>query len=127
MDFLDFHHHQLAKTGIYNLNPGEKIPDGKFSAGLHPKDITEDWKSDFEKIQKISLSENCLAIGECGLDGLIQIDETLQNEVFKAHISAAVALGIEAKGVVENSVVLTKDDIDKARNNTYFDWERSSW
>ena len=89
MDFLDFHHHQLAKTGIYNLNPGEKIPDGKFSAGLHPKDITEDWKSDFEKIQKISLSENCLAIGECGLDGLIQIDEAIQNEVFKAHISWA--------------------------------------
>ena len=89
MDFLDFHHHQLSKTGIYNLNLNEEIPPGKFSAGLHPKDITENWKSDFEKIKTISLSENCLAIGECGLDGIITIDENLQNEIFKAHISWA--------------------------------------
>ena len=69
MDFLDFHNHQLSKTGIYNLNLNEEIPAAKFSAGLHPKDITENWKSDFEKIKTISMSENCLAIGECGLDG----------------------------------------------------------
>lgn len=89
MDFLDFHHHQLSKTGIYNLNLNEEIPAGKFSAGLHPKDITENWKSDFEKIKTISMSENCLAIGECGLDGIISINENLQSEIFKAHISWA--------------------------------------
>ena len=89
MDFLDFHNHQLSKTGIYNLNLNEEIPAGKFSAGLHPKDITENWKSDFEKIKTVSLSENCLAIGECGLDGIITIDENLQNEIFKAHIGWA--------------------------------------
>ncbi|SEQ25233.1 TatD DNase family protein [Epilithonimonas lactis] len=86
MGFLDFHHHQLSKTGIYNLNLNEEIPAGKFSAGLHPKDITENWKSDFEKIKTVSLSEKCLAIGECGLDGIINIDENLQNDIFKAHI-----------------------------------------
>lgn len=89
MDFLDFHHHKPHQIGIYNLNPNEESPIGKFSVGLHPKDITENWKSDFEKIKKISLSENCLAIGECGLDGLIDIDEKLQNEIFQAHISWA--------------------------------------
>ena len=89
MDFLDFHHHQLSKTGIYNWNLNEEIPAAKFSAGLHPKDITENWKSDFEKIKTISLSENCLAIGECGLDGIISIDENLQNEIFKVHIKWA--------------------------------------
>lgn len=89
MDFLDFHHHQLGKNGNYNLDLNEQIPVGKFSAGLHPKDITQNWKSDFEKIKNISLSENCLAIGECGLDGLISIDENIQNIVFKAHISWA--------------------------------------
>lgn len=89
MDFLDFHHHQLNKTGIYNLDLNEEIPAGKFSAGLHPQDITENWKSDFEKIKTASLSENCLAIGECGLDGIINIDENLQNEIFKAHINWA--------------------------------------
>ena len=89
MDFLDFHHHQYCKTGIYNLSLNEEIPVERFSVGLHPKDIAENWKSDFEKIKNISLSENCLAIGECGLDGLIQVDEKLQYEIFQAHISWA--------------------------------------
>jgi len=92
MDFLDFHHHQHHKTGIYNLNPNEKVPKDKFSVGLHPKDITEDWKKDFERIKEISALENCLAIGECGLDGLVSVDETLQNEIFRAHISWAESI-----------------------------------
>ncbi len=89
MDFLDFHHHTRNQIGIYNLNLDEGIPTGKFSIGLHPKDITENWKSDFEKIKKTSSSENCVAIGECGLDGLIDINENLQNQIFQAHISWA--------------------------------------
>lgn len=89
MDFLDFHHHKPNQTGIYNLNLDEGIPTEKFSIGLHPKDITENWKSDFKRIKEISLSENCLAIGECGLDGLISIDEKLQTEIFQSHISWA--------------------------------------
>lgn len=89
MDFLDFHHHKPNQTGIYNLNLNEEIPAGKFSVGLHPKDITENWKYDFDKIKDISLSENCLAIGECGLDGLISIGDNIQNDVLKAHISWA--------------------------------------
>ena len=89
MDFLDFHHHKQNKTGIYNLNLSEVIPQGNFSVGLHPKDISENWRFDFDKIKEISLSKNCLAIGECGLDGLINIDENLQNEIFQNHISWA--------------------------------------
>lgn len=83
MDFLDFHHHKQNKTGIYNLELNEEIPFVNFSAGLHPKDITENWKSDFERIKEISLSKNCLALGECGLDGLIDIDEKLQTKCSK--------------------------------------------
>jgi TatD DNase family protein len=89
MNFLDFHHHKQNKTGIYNLNLEEEIPQGNFSIGLHPKDITENWKSNFDRIKEISLSNNCVAIGECGLDGLISVDENLQNEVFQNHISWA--------------------------------------
>lgn len=89
MDFLDFHHHKQNTSGIYNLNLNEEIPQHHFSVGLHPKDISENWKSDFEKIKEKSLSKNCLAIGECGLDGLITVDENLQNKIFQAHISWA--------------------------------------
>ena len=39
MDFLDFHNHQLSKTGIYNLNLNEEIPAEKYSAGLRSNDI----------------------------------------------------------------------------------------
>lgn len=89
MDFLDFHHHSTSKKGIYNLNYGERVPDVPFSAGLNPKDISDDWEFDFEMIKQISLSPNCIAIGECGLDGLIDIDEKIQNKVFSQHLSWA--------------------------------------
>lgn len=92
MAFLDFHHHKYYQSGNYNLNLKEKIPPGSFSAGLHPKDITENWKQDFDNIKKISLDKNCLAIGECGLDGLIATDEALQSEIFKSHLSWAVEI-----------------------------------
>lgn len=86
MSFFDFHHHKNYQNGIYNLNFSENIPEVYFSAGIHPKDIDENWKSNFQMIKKLSLNENCLAIGECGLDGLIDIDEKLQEEVFENHI-----------------------------------------
>ena len=89
MDFLDFHHHKQIQQGIYNLNHQEAIADTMFSAGIHPKDITQNWKSDFEEIKKKTLDKNCIAVGECGLDGLITVDEKLQNEVFQAHLSWA--------------------------------------
>lgn len=89
MDFLDFHHHKQIQQGIYNLNHQEAIPDTMFSAGIHPKDITQSWKSDFEEIKKKTSDKNCIAVGECGLDGLITVDEKLQNEVFQAHLSWA--------------------------------------
>jgi len=89
MDFLDFHHHKQIQLGIYNLNHQEAIPDTMFSAGIHPKDITKNWKSDFEEIKKKTSDKNCIAVGECGLDGLITVDEKLQNEVFQAHLSWA--------------------------------------
>lgn len=90
MDLLDFHHHKPNQTGIYNLEVNESsIAFKNFSVGLHPKDITDDWKADLEKIKAISLAKNCLAIGECGLDGLIKIDEKLQLEIFQNHISWA--------------------------------------
>ena len=89
MDFLDAHHHQPNKVGIYNLNKKEFSSENYFSIGLHPKDITKQWKNDIENLKKISLSENCIAIGECGLDGLISINENLQNIVFLEQLKWA--------------------------------------
>lgn len=87
MILFDFHHHNRENTyGIYNLEPKEIVTEKKFSVGIHPKDIDENWEENFEKIKEISLLPNCVAIGECGLDGLISVNENLQKEVFERHI-----------------------------------------
>lgn len=87
MNYYDFHHHKKnCKSGIYNLNLFEEIPDLNFSVGIHPKQITNTITKDFEWLQKISLYQKCFAIGECGLDSLIDVDEKLQEEVFLKHI-----------------------------------------
>lgn len=87
MIFFDFHHHHLNQFyGIYNLGLDEKIPEHFFSVGLHPQDIHQNWKSDFESIQQKSLQTHCLAIGECGLDRLLAVPIKLQQEVLRQHV-----------------------------------------
>ena len=86
MQFFDFHHHQPQKFGIYNLNLNEELPDFPFSAGIHPKDIDDNFDYNFDRIKTISQHENCFAIGECGLDGMIGINKNLQEKIFTQHI-----------------------------------------
>ena len=87
MNLFNFHHHTLVNFyGIYNLELGENVPESYFSVGIHPKDIDENWQKHFEAFKKISLQDNCLAIGECGLDALIDIDANLQKTVFERQI-----------------------------------------
>jgi TatD DNase family protein len=87
MIFLDFHHHKRnIPNGIYNSKIEETLPSSYFSIGLHPHEIDENWEEKFQKIKTISLHLNCLAIGECGLDGNIKVDEALQKEVFRQQI-----------------------------------------
>lgn len=87
MNLFNFHHHNLVNFyGIYNLDLGENVPESYFSVGIHPKDIDENWEKHFEAFKKISLQDNCLAIGECGLDALIDIDANLQKTVFERQI-----------------------------------------
>lgn len=87
MNLFNFHHHTLGNFyGIYNLELGENVPESYFSVGIHPKNIDENWEKHFEAFKKISLQDNCLAIGECGLDALIDIDANLQKTVFERQI-----------------------------------------
>ena len=75
--FFDFHHHFRGREcGIYNLDFTEEIPENYFSVGLHPNKIDENYRQ----------HPNCLAIGECGLDGLVSVDENLQEQIFEQQI-----------------------------------------
>ena len=90
MKFFDFHHHHPEiKFGIYNLKFGETSPETLFSAGIHPDSISEKLEEHFLWLNEISKNRNCVAIGECGLDGLIDVEEKLQEEVFEMQIILA--------------------------------------
>lgn len=89
MNLFNFHHHFPSDFGIYNLNYGEEIPDFPFSAGIHPKDILEDFDSQFSWLMKVVTDKNCVAIGECGLDALISVSDELQEEAFLKQIYLA--------------------------------------
>lgn len=90
MKFFDFHHHHPEnKFGIYNLKFGESVPNHFFSAGIHPDSISENIEEHFLWLQEISKEKNCVAIGECGLDGIIHVVEKLQESVFERQIEIA--------------------------------------
>lgn len=90
MIYFNFHHHNSGIAhGIYNCDAYEIPSVPAFSAGIHPKDIDDHWQSNFEKIKKISLHKGCVAIGECGLDGMINVPQALQETVFAAHLQWA--------------------------------------
>ena len=87
MIFFNFHHHNpQIPYGIYNSTPEERIPEHYFSVGIHPQNIDEQCENELENLKMISQNPKCLAIGECGLDALVNIDENLQKKVFEAQI-----------------------------------------
>ncbi|AQY22164.1 TatD family hydrolase [Riemerella anatipestifer] len=90
--FFNFHHHNLNKFGIYNLPRENYSYQNYFSIGIHPMDITSDYKKTLSNIKIIAQNEKCVSIGECGLDALAPVDEQLQTEVFKLHIELAKTL-----------------------------------
>ena len=93
MGFFDFHHHDAAKNlGIYNLKFNEIPPENYFSAGIHPDAVADDFEEKLNWLREISAHKNCVAIGECGLDGLIDVDEKLQQKAFLAQIEIANSL-----------------------------------
>ena len=67
----------------------EVPPQSFFSAGIHPNAVSNDFDEKFIWLQQVSAHENCVAIGECGLDGLINVDEKLQEKAFLAQIEVA--------------------------------------
>ena len=90
MGFFDFHHHDAGKNlGIYNLKFNEIPPENCFSAGIHPDAVADDFEEKLNWLRDISAHKNCVAIGECGLDGLIDVDEKLQEKAFQAQIEIA--------------------------------------
>ena len=93
IDFFDFHHHHKSlngpRLGIYNLNLNDEPPEGYFSVGIHPYEIDKANPEIWDWLELVSRNDNCLAIGECGLDGRLMTSDTKQEELFLKHIQLA--------------------------------------
>ena len=95
MQFLNVHTHRFTnQTGIVeivNQYPREfdqSMP--RYSIGIHPWYIDEiQLESDLQIIETKLQDNNCLAIGECGLDKIIETPIPLQSQVFKAQLQLA--------------------------------------
>jgi len=91
MKFINIHTHNTvnsnATLAIVNQYPNSENYNSYFSIGIHPWYINkEKTTSELILIEEKLLHKNCLAIGECGLDKLIEIDFNYQIEVFKQQI-----------------------------------------
>lgn len=95
MQFFNFHTHQTTNQPnvleLVNQYPQDfeaSIPF--YSIGIHPWYIKEDRIDDDLKIIEDKLqTENCLAIGECGLDKRIEVPLDLQISVFEKQLILA--------------------------------------
>ena len=95
MEFFNFHTHQFTNQTdileLVNQYPQEfnaAIPF--YSVGIHPWYIVEDRvAADLKIIEEKLQTNNCLAIGECGLDKRIEISLEEQIIVLKKQLALA--------------------------------------
>ncbi len=92
MKFINLHTHSFSNDAsvleVVNQYPWEfdkSVP--QYSIGIHPWYIEKDrLESDMKFIQENLLLNECLALGECGLDKRIELPLNKQIEVFQQQI-----------------------------------------
>jgi TatD DNase family protein len=96
IEYIDIHTHHTEKDectfSVINISlPSDNVPEKtSFSAGWHPWHINS-----FEllkiqnNLEEISLNQNVIAFGECGLDRAVNTSIEKQAQVFKFHIDIA--------------------------------------
>lgn len=89
---LDTHSHSSNSKNIRSLRHTELVPNSIqfFSQGIHPWDSEMSIGDDvFRKLQKQASKQNCLAVGECGLDRLKGAPLHFQIEIFTKQLDLA--------------------------------------
>lgn len=91
--FINTHTHaQLydAKIEVVNLQINAHDKPNHYSYGLHPWYIKkESCYDELEKLKNLVFEKRCIAIGECGLDKLSEVNFSLQQEIFTEQIKIA--------------------------------------
>ena len=91
--FINTHTHAQiydAALELVNVYTGDGERPKFYSCGLHPRHIRRD--DHIDKLREVELAargKGCLAIGECGIDKLSDVDLSLQEEVFAEHVRIA--------------------------------------
>ncbi len=84
--FINIHTHKIQGNALEILNLEETNADAPyFSVGVHPNKAHQT-ALDWDAILKKSQDPNCLAIGECGLDKIIDTPLPDQRIVFEKQI-----------------------------------------
>jgi len=94
--FVNLHTHILSNSSntleIKNIDnvAGFNAPTNYYSVGIHPWKINgSNYESEIDTLKKLAIQKNVIAIGECGLDKLINIDFEIQDLIFRSQISIA--------------------------------------
>lgn len=81
------------------------------AAGLHPVFCNQHQRTDLDLLDKKLAAKNCIAVGECGLDGTLS-NTTVQKFYFNAQIELArqytLPLIIHARNAVEDVILLLR-------------------
>lgn len=91
--FINTHTHRQvydAKVELVSLSPDKRENLNHYSYGIHPWKVNKeelDWQ--LKTLERVCTEARCLAIGECGLDKVCQVDLELQIEAFNAQIRLA--------------------------------------
>ena len=95
--FINTHTHSQvydAKIELVNLKLDALDKPNYYSYGLHPLYLEkETCYEQLETLRRVAYEKRCLAIGECGLDKLSQVDFDLQEELFIEQIKLANLIG----------------------------------
>ena len=95
MEFFNFHTHQFTNQPnileLVNQYPNEfDISIPFYSIGIHPWYIVDERiEADLKIIEEKLQTENCLALGECGLDKRTEISLEQQIIVFEKQLALA--------------------------------------
>jgi TatD DNase family protein len=91
--YINIHtHHFFGKEELFvlNLSPERFVTGVYCSVGIHPWYINfSSLEEDIDKLKSIVSQTNVLAIGECGLDRLIDVPMDRQEAVFKEQLNIA--------------------------------------
>lgn len=100
---LDAHTHHLLEVpslAIVNIRfpqeAFEPVTDGYYSVGIHPWDVhlQDETHLDWKRFTALAAHPQVLAIGECGMDKLVNGDMMLRQErIFSRQVDIAQELG----------------------------------